>query len=111
MNSQNQGQGYSHRVALANCATVSSQLYFGASQLSPSPPRKTPTMKLSPAILTLLGLYLGTLTEAANFYPGQKILLSKVGSLTLRNDQVTKSRRVDPIPQVPIRTPVCREDS
>lgn len=69
-------------------------------------------MKLSPALLTLLGLYLSAHTEAAKLKPGQKILLSKIDSLTLRNDQVTKSRRVDPIPQViPTRAPVCRGDN
>lgn len=69
-------------------------------------------MKLSPALLTLLGLYLSARTEAAKLQPGQKILLSKVDSLTLRNDQVTKSRRVDPIPQVTsTRAPVCWGDS
>lgn len=30
----------------------------------------------------------------------QKILLSRIDTLTLRNDMMTKGRRVDPIPQV-----------
>lgn len=30
----------------------------------------------------------------------QKTLLSRIDTLTLRNDMMTKGRRVDPIPQV-----------
>jgi hypothetical protein len=40
------------------------------------------------------------LSLAAGQKPGQKILLSQIDTLTLRSDQLTKGRRVAPIPQL-----------
>lgn len=54
-------------------------------------------MKLTPTFLTFS---LGAYTVFAALKPAPKILLSQVDFLTLRNDQMTKSRRVEPIPQV-----------
>jgi hypothetical protein len=48
------------------------------------------------ALLLLLGI-----CEA----DAQKMLLSKVKTLTLRNGEMTKGRRVEPIPQVYIHIP------
>lgn len=64
-------------------------------------------MKLTPAFLTLS---LGAHTVFAALKPAPKVLLSRVDFLTLRNDQMTKSRRVEPIPQVTyLPTYVCFE--
>lgn len=57
-------------------------------------------MRVSLSVLTALCLSLASEVEAYGLKPGKKILLSKVDSLTLRNDQMTKGRRVEPIPQV-----------
>lgn len=56
-------------------------------------------MKLTPALLTL---FFGTQAVVAGLKPAPKILLSRIDFLTLRNGQMTKSRRVEPIPQVSI---------
>lgn len=65
--------------------------------------RKLSTMKLTPALLTL---FFGAHAVVAGLKPAPKILLSRVDFLTLRNGQMTKSRRVEPIPQVPIYLPI-----
>ncbi|KAA8911083.1 hypothetical protein FN846DRAFT_464038 [Sphaerosporella brunnea] len=55
-------------------------------------------MKLRPALLALFGLLFTD--SAIAFGRNDKVLLSKVHSLTLRNDQKTTGRRLAPIPQL-----------
>lgn len=66
-------------------------------------------MKLSSPALAAILLCLGPDAVAAKLKPGQKILLSKIETLTLRNDQMTKGRRVEPIPQVCVKCPLDLE--
>lgn len=56
------------------------------------------TMK-KPTNAVLLGVLL-SLAGCAEAFGPQKTLLSRIDSLTLRSDMMTKGRRVDPIPQV-----------
>ncbi|KAI5854795.1 hypothetical protein BZA05DRAFT_443436 [Tricharina praecox] len=55
-------------------------------------------MRRSASILLPLFLTLSRLADAR--FGSDKILISSVKSLTLRNDQVTTGRRLDPIPQL-----------
>lgn len=53
-----------------------------------------------PTNTVLLSMLLSLAGCADAAFGQQKTLLSRIDTLTLRNDMMTKGRRVDPIPQV-----------